>query len=298
MAAAVDSSTTPLSQQYDTPLGLAHSTMQALKDRIKLHYDLASDYYLSLWGEHIHHGYWENDSQTKEEAQVNLMQLLLRISKVGDNSTVLDVGCGIGGTSRYLASTLGCTVTGITISTKQVEIANRLTKAEAAKDQEKNEVESDVDGFIKLGRGKVRFIELDAEKMGDFFAGQGGSFDAVWISEALSHFPNKALFFENTFKVLRPGGKLALADWFKAENLSETDFNNDIKPIEGEDVPYTHSSWDITWSLIQNPSLWAFAFSQGRDGIAFLQSFRAMRRGYANGTFQYAVISFEKPGGN
>lgn len=49
MAAAVDSSTTPLSQQYDTPLGLAHSTMQALKDRIKLHYDLASDYYLSLW---------------------------------------------------------------------------------------------------------------------------------------------------------------------------------------------------------------------------------------------------------
>lgn len=55
---------------------------------------------------------------------------------------------------------------------------------------------------------------------------------------------------------------------------------------------------DITWSLIQNPSLWAFAFSQGRDGIAFLQSFRAMRRGYANGTFQYAVISFEKPGGN
>ena len=40
---------TDLSKQYDTPLGLAHSTMQALKDRIKLHYDLASDYYLSLW---------------------------------------------------------------------------------------------------------------------------------------------------------------------------------------------------------------------------------------------------------
>ena len=41
--------TTELSKQYDTPLGLAHTTMQALKDRIKLHYDLASDYYLSLW---------------------------------------------------------------------------------------------------------------------------------------------------------------------------------------------------------------------------------------------------------
>lgn len=40
---------TELAKQYDTPMGLAHSTMQALKDRIKLHYDLASDYYLNLW---------------------------------------------------------------------------------------------------------------------------------------------------------------------------------------------------------------------------------------------------------
>jgi hypothetical protein len=47
--AAGDGETTDLSTQYDTPLGLAHTTMQALKDRIKLHYDLASDYYLNLW---------------------------------------------------------------------------------------------------------------------------------------------------------------------------------------------------------------------------------------------------------
>ena len=40
---------TELSKEYDTPMGLAHTTVQALKDRIKLHYDLASDYYLSLW---------------------------------------------------------------------------------------------------------------------------------------------------------------------------------------------------------------------------------------------------------
>lgn len=46
---------TDLAKQYDTPLGMAHSTMQALKDRIKLHYDLASDYYLSLWCVHSKH---------------------------------------------------------------------------------------------------------------------------------------------------------------------------------------------------------------------------------------------------
>ncbi len=48
-AALAGDETTTLSKQYDTPLGLAHTTMQALKDRIKLHYDLASDYYLNLW---------------------------------------------------------------------------------------------------------------------------------------------------------------------------------------------------------------------------------------------------------
>lgn len=59
-------------------------------------------------------------------------------------------------------------------------------------------------------------------------------------------------------------------------------------------MDFTDGGRDISWSLIQNPSLWGFAFSQGRDGIAFLQSFRAMRRGYANGSFRYAVMAFEK----
>ncbi|EON95601.1 putative gamma-tocopherol methyltransferase protein [Phaeoacremonium minimum UCRPA7] len=326
MAAAVDE-TTDLSKEYDTPMGLAHTTMAALKDRIKLHYDLASEYYLSLWGTHIHHGYWPTEDskakETKEVAQINLIQLLLDTSKIGEGSKVLDVGCGIGGTSRYLASTLGCTVTGITISSKQVEMATRLTKADAAKEQPDVELVADADGFYKLGKGKVKFIELDAEKMGDVFAAQAESFDAVWICEALSHFPNKALFFENAQKVLRKGGRLALADWFKNEDLAQSDFDNDIKPIEdGMLLPplctqsdYTKfaaaagleiyggpkdisrdvsKTWDISWSLVQNPSLWAFALSQGRDGIAFLQAFRAMRRGYANGSFRYAVMAFQK----
>lgn len=316
---------TELSKQYDTPVGLAHTTMQALKDRIKLHYDLASDYYLNLWGEHIHHGYWPTEdsrkNESKEVAQINLIRLLLEISGLTEGSRVLDVGCGIGGTSRYLASQLGCAVTGITISGKQVQIATRLTKMEASTDGE--DAEPDAEGFFTLGKGKVRFIELDAEKMGEHFANDAGAFDAVWISEALSHFPNKALFFQNAHKVLKKGGKLVLADWFKAEGLGQKEFDGDIKPIEdgmllpplctqdgyvqfakgaglqifggpkdiSKDVSKT---WDISWSLVQNPSLWGFAFTQGRDGIAFLQSFRAMRRGYGNGSFRYAVMAFVK----
>jgi SAM-dependent methyltransferase len=183
------------------------------------------------------------------------------------------VGCGIGGTSRYLASTAlpNCAVTGITISGKQVQIATRLSKAASSSSssspspsspeglQQQNGHRDDKDGagFIPLGSqgGKVRFIELDAEKMGEYFGSDpsssssssssspavnhnndndNGKFDVVWISEALSHFPNKALFFRNAHALLRPGGKLVLADWFKAEGLDEAQFAADIKPIEGE----------------------------------------------------------------
>ncbi|KAK7746319.1 hypothetical protein SLS53_002278 [Cytospora paraplurivora] len=237
MTSATVDETTSLSKQYDTPLGLAHDTMQALKDRIKTHYDLASEYYLNLWGTHIHHGYWPTPeskaNETKDKAQINLIRLLLDISQVAEGSKVLDVGCGIGGTSRYLATELGCTVTGITISTKQVEMATRLTRSEAVKaDASLSDQKADSDGFLKVGKGKVRFVELDAEKMGEVFAAQSESFDVVWICEALSHFPNKALFFENARKVLKEGGKLALADWFKAEGLEEKQFLDDVKPIE------------------------------------------------------------------
>lgn len=118
-------------------------------------------------------------------------------------------------------------------------MATRLTKTEAAKDdQSLADQAPDADGFLHIGKGKVKFLELDAEKMGDVLASQSASFDAVWICEALSHFPNKGLFFHNAHMLLKQGGKLALADWFKAEGLNDKQFGDDIRPIEGEWVPF------------------------------------------------------------
>jgi len=74
---------------------------------------------------------------------------------------------------------------------------------------------------------------LDAEKMGEYFIKDQAGFDAVWISEAMSHLPQKQLFFDNAFKLLKSGGKLVIADWFKADGLTEEQMKNDIKPIEG-----------------------------------------------------------------
>jgi tocopherol O-methyltransferase len=253
---STNGSTTPkdLGDSHPIPAPEPFVSFNALKDRIKYHYDAASDYYYSLWGEHIHHGYFTEPNDTKEVAQRRLITLLLEKSALPAGSTVLDVGCGIGGTSRYLAREKGCKVTGITISGKQVEIAGKLT-AEAAQEQQGdgNLSNGDVtngtassESGVSLGKGSVKFIELDAEKMGQHFEGE--QFDCVWISEAMSHLPNKELFFQNAFKLLRPGGKLVVADWLKREDCSEAEMENDIKLIEGEQVRFSlfHSVLELT----------------------------------------------------
>ncbi|EXJ55197.1 hypothetical protein A1O7_08123 [Cladophialophora yegresii CBS 114405] len=319
-----EAGTDHVGDKYEVPAFEPHSSFDSLKQRIRHHYELASDYYYSLWGQHIHHGYFLDANETKEAAQVNLIDLLLEISQLSPNSTVLDVGCGIGGTTRHLARQKGCTVTGITISGRQVQIANRLTEEETAKEGPSSEPAtsstSDLHPVGKQG-GKVQYLELDAETMDQHFG--PSSFDVVWISEALSHLPDKALFFRNAARVLEPGGKLVIADWFKDADLTRDLHERDIKPIEdgmllpplssmGDYVSMAESAglkvfhapkdisaqvartWDISWQLVSSPSLWAFAISQGRDGLAFLQAFRAMRRGYADGSFRYGVMCFEK----
>ncbi|KAI0166902.1 S-adenosyl-L-methionine-dependent methyltransferase [Hypoxylon sp. FL1284] len=330
--------------QHEIPSVEAHGSFDTLKERIKKHYEIASDYYYSLWGQHIHHGLFRNPGETKEQAQVNLINLLLDISALPAGAAVLDVGCGVGGTSRFLARERACRVTGVTISGRQVEMARQATAAEirglsstassagattattASEPGAATQYPAGDDG--KSGGGSARFLELDAEKMAEHFsrAEQKQTFDCVWISEALSHLPNKELFFASSFALTKSGGGglLVVADWFKAPGLTAAQEQADIRPIEdGMLLPRLYTAdeyvgiaeragfrvraapvdiskdvaktWDISWSLVSSPSLWAFAIAQGRDGLAFLQAFRAMRRGYANGTFRYAVMCFEKP---
>lgn len=208
-----------------TPFGIHSSTSL----------DRLSSLILSLpRGEHIHHGYFLQPDDTKERAQVRLIELLLDRSKLDKGSAVLDVGSGIGGTSRYLASQHDCKVTGITISRKQVEMATNLTR-----DMSNHGHTVSPGNSVNLGHGCAQFHEVDAETMGGFFS-EKDAFDCIWISEAMSHLPDKLLFFRNAFKLLRSpdeqprrSGKLVVADWFKAESLTEKQLVDDIKPIEG-----------------------------------------------------------------
>ncbi len=145
-----------------------------------------------LWGEHIHLGFYPLGEGNIDfrKAKVQFVHELVKwsgLDKLPKGSRILDVGCGIGGSSRILAKYYGFNVTGITISSAQVKRARELTSSEL----------------------NCNFKVMDALDL----KFEDGSFDAIWSVEAGAHMNDKTKFADEMLRTLRPGGYLALADW-------------------------------------------------------------------------------------
>ena len=95
--------------------------------------DWTSDGILEFyWGEHIHLGHYGSPPRRKDflQAKADFVHEMVKwggLDKLPRGTTVLDVGCGIGGSSRILAKEYEFEVTGVTISPKQVQRATELT---------------------------------------------------------------------------------------------------------------------------------------------------------------------------
>jgi tocopherol O-methyltransferase len=265
------------------------------KRKIVEHYDLVSPYYRSLWGEHLHHGYWIRGDETKEAAQLQLIEHLAGLANVQQGSTVLDIGCGFGASSLYLARKYGAHATGITISPVQVEMARKAAVA------------ASVD---------AQFLLMDAEAL-DF----PRPFDLLWSVESISHYHDRQSFFANAARYLRAGGVFALTDWFKRPGLSSEQTRKFIEPIErgmfveletmdkyeshlaAGSLEIVHrqeltqqcaKTWELCLDLIRKKSLWSLAAKHGEDFLTYLKAFRAMRAGFASGNFMYGLFVARK----
>ena len=98
---------------------------------IRKHYDRLSVLYRMLWGEHLHHGYWE-DNESIARAQIQLMERLAEKAAIPRGAQVLDIGCGLGGSAFWLADQYDCRVTGLTISPVQARMATKESNSERA----------------------------------------------------------------------------------------------------------------------------------------------------------------------
>ena len=283
-------STTPFREQS------ANRPRHNDKQKIVEHYDFVSPYYQSLWGDHIHHGYWIRGDESKEQAQLQLMEHLAELANIQVGCTALDIGCGFGGSSIYLAQKYKARATGITISPVQVEMARKAATAE------------DLD---------AQFLLMDAEAL-DF----PQQFDLLWSVESISHYHDHRAFFANAARFLKPGGIFALTDWFKKPGLSPAQEQKFIEPIErgmfieletmddyashllasGLEIVHRQDltqqcakSWDLGLDMLRDKTLWLLAAKMGTDFVANLRSFKAMRAGYSSGNFVYGLFTARKP---
>jgi tocopherol O-methyltransferase len=266
------------------------------KEKIREHYDVMTPYYHALWGEHIHHGYWISGNETRQAAQVQLVEYLAKTAAIPSGCKILDAGCGVGASSIYLAKHYHAEVTGITISPIQVEMAIRAAA---------------------LQKASVKFLLMDAEAM-TF----DESFDVLWSIESISHYQDVPRFFASAAKLLKPTGIVALIDWFKHETLAAAEHAKFIAPIEQSMLVKLHTmndycrwieknglrithrevlnrqsarTWDICLEIIKDKKLWELAAKHGPQFLTYLRGFRAMRAGFASGNFVYGLLVAHKP---
>ena len=201
-------------------------------DTVAREYDAWADdgileYY---WGEHIHLGYYSPSDMERGYVRKNFIQakydFIDEMMKFGDiipsnyvdsGAKVLDVGCGFGGTSRYLAKALGqkSHVTGITLSPKQVERGTELA------------IEQGV-------AANTNFTVMNALAM-EF---PDNSFDIVWACESGEHMPDKKAYINEMMRVLKPGGKFVMACWSQRDDSVEPFTKRDTR-----DLNYLYEEW-------------------------------------------------------
>jgi tocopherol O-methyltransferase len=139
-------------------------------------------------------GYYVPEDRTDHvQAQIDLIDEVLKWAGVDDASppkSVVDVGCGIGGSSRHIAKKYNCKAQGITLSPYQANRGNELAKEQGLSD-------------------KTSFQVADALNM----PFESNSFDLVWSLESGEHMPNKEKFVNELMRVAAPGGRVIIVTW-------------------------------------------------------------------------------------
>jgi cyclopropane fatty-acyl-phospholipid synthase-like methyltransferase len=252
----------------------------------------------------FHFGHHDRTTRSHADALNNANRRLADTARVAAGDRVLDAGCGVGGSSLWLARHRRAAVVGITCVGSQAARARRAARAQG-----------DSPVFVQ----------------GDFMAMplRDGSFDVVWALESLCHGRDKAAFYREASRLLRPNGRLVVAEYMLlAEPTGESNRRLVREWLDGWAMPglaspERHRAWAGEAGLIDArvedatarvaPSLRrlhriaAFTYPlawlahvlrlrshvQHGNVIAALRQYEALLRGL----WIYGVLSASKPGG-
>lgn len=176
--------------------------MSGIETKVAAYYDYTLPFYKVFWhGETraLHFGIFELESDTFEQALINTNILLAQRAGITKSDTVLDAGCGVGGSVFWTAKNIGALVTGITLSKKQYEKALEL-------------------------RARYKLEANTTFVQGDYFKTEfpDNSFSVIWGIESICHAHHDIdVFLKEMRRILKPGGRLVIADGFRGQkNMS------------------------------------------------------------------------------
>ncbi len=183
-----------MSQHINT---LDQAGLQLPPDEIVAYYDETWLDYRLLWLNRtnlsVHFGYADETTRGHASALLNMNRVLADRAGIAPSQRVLDAGCGVGGSSLWLAEQRGAQVIGITPVASQVARARRFAARRGLGD-------------------RVAFEQADYTCTP--FPGE--SFDVVWALESLCHAADKSAFYREAARLLRPGGRLVVAEYIRA----------------------------------------------------------------------------------
>jgi len=188
------------------------------KEEIINYYDECQVDYEIVW--HLknymcmHYGYWDETTPNLRAALNNMNLRLAEYAGIKHGQRVLDAGCGVGGSSIFLARNYECKTVGITLSDKQVDTCRKNAALHGVSDQ----CTFQTGNYLETG-----FPD--------------NSFDVVWGVESVCYAFDKIDFLKEAYRVLKPGGKVIVADFYH-DNVSTASPEWEIM-----------DKWTKTWAI-------------------------------------------------
>ena len=181
-------------------------------------------------GNYINFGYWHDftpgriNVDERTESQADLYRIVLRRLKIDPNDVVLEIGCGIAvGTALALREFDPGAVYGLDLSQEQLDRATRVNTDLLAQQR----------GRFMLQQGFALELPYAHEH-----------FDKCYSVEAAQHVEGLATFASESYRVLRPRGRLAVATFFMTHTSAVDELRQSIETIDsGVDVVFAIDSF-------------------------------------------------------
>ena len=296
--------------------------MSTITEKIQQFYDESSLLWERTWGEHMHHGYYGLSGQHRKDrrqAQIDLIEELLRWGEISQAGTILDVGCGIGGSTLHLSKKYQAKAIGITLSPVQAKRAKERA-------EEQGVTLSAWQSLIAASTSASTAVDFQVvDALATPFP--DASFDFIWSMESGEHMPDKQAFLAECYRQLKPGGTFLMATWCHREidnlagPLTESEQVHLEQLYELYHLPYVISlsaykdlaagvgfqnlasaDWspqvEFFWQDVvrsaMNPKVIAGIFQAGMETIRGTAAIALMTTGFSRGLIRYGLLKGTK----